>query len=204
MDADNFQTPIPPLNPSVLSRFAQAAHDWKSEGALWVDLPWQVPEDFTRATRPLFCHGKDVQTPHGTLLASGEQAFLWLDSQRLLPDICMVGWTPCFRDEAVLDGWHQYSFIKLEAYLPIASDVDAEKALDRLACRARAHFERWSGQRIFRRNLADGSIDLELNEHEIGSYGVRSHPTIKGRRYAYGTVLAEPRFSMAMEASRQV
>lgn len=197
MDAAEFTVPIPRLPPTVIARFAQVSDWWLRRGSRWVDLPWQVPSCFTQATRPLFCHVQDVDTPHGTLLASGEQAFLWLDAQRRLPEECMVGWTPCFRDEAVLDDWHQYGFIKLEAYRPLGHACDRVAELLSMVDRAQECFSLYSGQDVVRRPLADGTIDLELNGHEVGSYGIRKHPTVPARQYVYGTVLAEPRFSMA-------
>lgn len=200
MDAASLAVPVPRLDPLVLARFAAAGKAWIDEGATWIDLPWQVPAEFTRATRPLFCHGRDVETPHGTLLASGEQAFLWLDAQRRLPATCLVGWTPCFRDEPVLDDWHQYGFIKLEAYRPLDGSADPQVELLAMVDRAQRHFRCWAAQDIVRRPLADGTIDLELNGHEVGSYGIRRHPTLTSRQYVYGTVLAEPRFSMATSA----
>lgn len=186
------------LGPDTIYRFHRACKDWIDEGAQWVDLPWTVPKQFTDATRPMLEFGQDIQTPHGMLLASGEQAFLWMDSQNLLPPHCHIGWTPCFRDEPVIDRWHRYGFMKVEAYQPLSSRDHQKSALMALVDRAQSHFERWSGRHVRQRWFPDGTCDIEINGVEVGSYGIRRHPTHAHREYLYGTVLAEPRFSEAL------
>lgn len=193
--ASSSEPVISRLDPDVLYRFHRAARDWVEAGAAWVDLPWTVPLQFIQATRPELSFGQDVATPRGMLVASGEQAFLWLDSQDMMQPRCHVGWTPCFRDEPVIDQWHRYAFIKLEAYRPLAKHEHQKSVLMALVDQAQGHFERWSGRNARQRWFRDGTCDIEIDGREVGSYGVRSHPTIEGREYVFGTALAEPRFS---------
>lgn len=187
----------PKIEPAALARLAQAAKDWVGEGAIWVDLPWTAPEFFVESTRPEWSQVQ-MPTQYGHLVASGEQSFLWLDDRKELPRGCLIGWTPCFRDEPVFDKWHQFGFMKIEAYQVLQEGEHPASMLSALVDRAAAHFEKWAGRHVHQKFFRDGTADIELNGHEVGSYGIRKHPSIEGRSYLYGTVLAEPRFSTAL------
>lgn len=188
----------PRLGVSALSRFHKAAQDWIDSGAKWVDLPWTAPEAHVESTRPLSA-GAQLQTPHGHLLASGEQAFLWLAERDMLPSGLLIGWSPCFRDEPVFDRWHQFGFMKIEAYKLLHEKDHPISELSKLVEHAATHFENWAGRHVYQKFFRDGTADIDLNGHEIGSYGIRKHPFLAGKSYLYGTVLAEPRFSTALE-----
>lgn len=188
----------PSLGPEALSRFSKAAAWWIEHGAHWVDLPWVVPARFMLATRPTDIQVRDVATPYGFLVASGEQAFLWLDEQKRLDAHTWIGWSPCFRDEPVLDELHQYAFIKLELYRPLGPNDSSAEALTHFVDLAQKGFEVLSGITPQKRAVSDNQIDLEIKGIEVGSYGIRPHPTLIGRTYVYGTALAEPRLSKAL------
>jgi hypothetical protein len=197
MAAVNPAMQSPQLGLSVMARLATAAQDWVKEGAIWVDLPWTAPEFFVECTRPAWSK-TNFPTGHGHLVASGEQSFLWLDDRNELPSGRLIGWTPCFRDEPVFDRWHQFGFLKIETYQVLQEGEHPASALSELVNRAAAHFECWADHHVHQKFFRDGTADIELNGHEIGSYGIRKHPSLIGRSYLYGTVLAEPRFSTAL------
>lgn len=193
------------ISPTALARIACALEIWQGEGAQLVSLPWVAPEEFVKATRPQGLFGKDVATPHGYLLASGEQAFCWLARQGLLEqEGPFVGWTPCFRNEPSFDGTHHYGFAKAEAFawtelspLPLQIRVLANRALAAMRLLA------GPGIPVSLAPQDDGSIDVEMAGIEIGSVGARKLPG-KGppRTYLYATVLSEPRFSQALEIAQ--
>lgn len=197
MDAVNPAMQSPRLGPEALARFSIACSDWLAAGSTWVDLPWTAPEFFVESTRPDGVSAR-LPTPHGHLVASGEQSFLWLDERGLLPEGRLIGWTPCFRDEPKFDRWHQFGFMKMEVYEVLRPGDHPASSLYALVSHAAGHFERWAGKHVHQKFFRDGTADIDLNGHEIGSYGVRPHPSIPGRSYLYGTVLAEPRFSTAL------
>lgn len=194
-------------NEGALDRLNRALVFWATRGFAYVALPWVAPEDCRAVTRP-FGAGEDfLLAPFGGLVASGEQSFLDLDRHGGLPaGEAFIGWTPCFRREPVLDRLHQFAFIKAELFVRVKPDQIAE-ALDRLLVDAQGFFT----EQAFRDGVPDlplapvpmddGSWDIEADGVEVGSYGIRR--TLTGATYLYGTALAEPRWSAAVELWRQ-
>lgn len=201
------------IAPAVTGPFAansllllhRAVEWWVAQGFQYVDLPWMVPKEFSDATRPAYC--RDIESLHGSFVASGEQSFLQLWEQERLPAGApgYIGWTPCLRDE-VLDTTHQHGFMKAEWFVPLDPARDAmwrswllklvgdqsvmfgtltRRAGESLPPRAEAF---WSGPE---------QIDLMIGGLEVGSYGRRF---FNGRPYLYGTALALPRFTQATQA----
>lgn len=188
---------FPSVGPAQLDRLVRFSKAWVEDGATWVDLPWVAPMPLVRETCP---PGRRIfETPHGCLLASGEQAFIWLDGLGQLPTGLLVGWSPCYRDEDPIEQWHRFAFAKVEAYRMLGQEEHSHSALMEMVDMAARHMEKISpGVHVRQRWFKDGTADLEINGHEVGSYGVRPHPSREGRRYLYGTVVAEPRFTMAL------
>lgn len=200
-----------PLAESSLFLLDACLSAWTSRGFRYVSLPWVVPTRYTDVTRPP--GATDVLTPHGALVASGEQAFLQLWDEAHLPPsrLGYIGWTPCFRDEPVLDDLHHHAFIKAELFIPLEAaclaELDAlEGPSQRLLARLveqQAEVFRLLASREGRRGIplvqerVDGrQTDLLLAGIELGSYGLRC---FKDRAYLYGTALALPRFHVALE-----
>ena len=99
------------FTPQSLSLIDKSICYWQKQGYVFVDLPWVIEERYTRATCPP--GGKEVVTPYGNLVASGEQSFLKLYTEKSLPLAPgYVGWTPCFRDEPFFDQLHQFYFLE--------------------------------------------------------------------------------------------
>ena len=201
------------IPPQALARLARAITHWQGVGAQWVSLPWWAPAEFVQGTRPPHVTGLDTDTPHGQLLASGEQAFCWLGSLGQLPNSLCVGWTPCFRDENVFDQHHHYGFLKAELFQWVVSDgsatldAKANKMVRQLVTQACQLFNLWLGEE----NIAAPSavisptpegFDVLCVGVELGSYGYRFCPQTR-QPYIYGTALAEPRFGEVLGLCKQ-
>jgi hypothetical protein len=178
---------------------------WQTQGFVYVDLPWMVPSRYADAHRPAFC--RDVPTLHGSFVGSGEQSFLMLREKGLLAGGApgFIGWTPCLRDEAVLDDTHQHGFMKAEWYVPLMrAQVSSWRArLDELLTAQEMMFRAVAlysegpiGLRIEREESGAAQHDLVIGGLEVGSYGLRH---FAGQSYIYGTALALPRFTQALE-----
>lgn len=168
-----------------------------------VELPWVIPERFTAATRP--ADRAELSLPQGNLIASGEQSFLMLMSDRALPAAPgYVGWSPCFRAEPCLDELHRLTFLKAEVFIPVNSYEAGRNALPLLLERQRRLFQHLialseaSSLTLTLEPLEEAQLDWLLNGIEIGSYGVRAFEDVFW--YLYGTALALPRFRQALAA----
>lgn len=185
----------PLFNGETIGRVQQALNYWQEREYQFVNLPWLASRPVLEYTRPPQAQGEDIHTPHGGLVASGEQSFiqLWLDG-KLKPDTGYIGWTPCFRQEAVFDALHHFYFIKAELFVLCAS-LDADSIQRAMVREAKSYFVREAGTASVV-SLEDSQIDIEVCGIEVGSYGQRKMPT--GETYVYGTALAEPRLSQAI------
>lgn len=215
-----------PFQDNAFQLMHNAIRWWQRKGFQYVDLPWIVPRQYSDATRPP--SARDISTSHGSFVASGEQSFLqlWdegrlsthrtdaLGSQEQLAEVQgtgqvpvpgYIGWTPCLRDEPVLDEHHQHGFMKAEWFVPLSSSQSPNLALAKLIERQIEMFEFVAGDSLDQTGClavlpqANLQFDLVLCDIEIGSYGVR---TFKDKAYIYGTALALPRFSQAVATHR--
>lgn len=196
-----------PFTQNSLGLLQWILDEWCRRGLTMVDLPWLVPSAFSDATRPEF--SRDLRTPQGSLVGSGEQSFLYMWSQGLLPAAAAgyVGWTPCFRDENV-DELHQHAFMKVEWFIPLAPEnvqrwalrmaqmIVAQEVLF-LALAKHVNPNAEAAFSIVR--ISDDQFDINLNGIEVGSYGFRPFGS---KCYLYGTGLALPRFNQALGACR--
>lgn len=193
-----------PFPPNSLLLLHLAIQWWQTQGFMYVDLPWMVPGGYAAAHRPAFC--RDISTPHGSFVGSGEHSFLMLREQGLLAGGApgFIGWTPCLRDESVLDETHQHGFMKAEWYVSLErTDVSGWRTrLDELMAAQEMMFRAVAlyaegpiGMRIDREECGAAQTDLVVAGLEVGSYGLRH---FKGQSYLYGTALALPRFTQAL------
>lgn len=190
-----------PFTPDSLHLLQLAIDNWRLHGLVFVDLPWIVRKEYSDATRPPEC--RDIATPEGSFVASGEQSFLQLwDTNALPAGDGFIGWTPCLRDDPV-DSWHQHGFMKAEWFIPLQELQNWEAILH-----AHIHIQ----QQIFnaiaehlddsrpapaidRLRISETQYDLVTNDIELGSYGLRQ---FKKKWYLFGTAVALPRFTQAI------
>lgn len=155
-----------------------------------VEAPWAIPAEFNKIT----CQDEgrifDVKGL-GSLVGSSEQSFLFMELTGLITPGRYVTLTPCFRNEKETES-HKPYFMKTELYssVPGVSLRDAEEMLRQTTyvIREICGVEPTPVK-------TDEGWDLEVNGVEVGSYGLRRH---EGHSWAYGTGLAEPRLSYAL------
>lgn len=176
------------------SKLHDAKCVWEAHGYQYIETPYWVTREAIEMTFPA-----DVE-PHknryhveGTdryLVASGEQGFAQMMIDGTLPPgrYCTIG--PCFRDDAI-DELHQNHFVKLE----IIDTTGSASALGDMISTAQ---ELFSYMCLSKPVLVEyqGGYDIEIAGVEVGSYGFRE---ANGFGWAYGTGLAEPRLSIAVE-----
>lgn len=189
-----------------IALLGKALNYYEDLGYTRVDLPWAVPAKWMQLTTPNL-NKAVVGTDY--LVASAEQAFLYCDDMGLLPAGRYVGMTPCFRPGDTGTN-KQETFYKVELYRTDAVDRYAvDEMLLQVSEFARQELRGTEflievvetpdedGYYHTTRLHTDKSCDINLNGIEIGSYGLRQN---EERYWAYGTGLAEPRFSMARNA----
>lgn len=165
-------------------------------GYKYVHLPWSVPIAYIEATLPANSNPVTMLDGEHPLIGSAEQAFLqYADTHKAKGKFMSV--TPCFRSEAAYNIYTAPYFVKLELFCNNHDVPDYEP----LICDANAFMG--SRIKVIRIGTSYNSDDLvAADTHlELGSYGIRSFPaghTFCGESYAYGTGLAEPRFSSAI------
>lgn len=128
-----------------------------------------------------------------SFIGSAEQAFIQLYENDKSLHGSYFAITPCHRDEKVIDDTHLNIFLKIElinigVHKQDLIKDDAMLVFTSLYPNGKFSTE-FSGGR-------DGEEDILLNGIEIGSYGEDTMPS--GMQYTYGTGLAEPRFSYAI------
>jgi len=188
------------------------------------DLPWLVPEKAILMTLPGGSAPDSLERrlrqiaetwkrdeEQLSLLGSAEQAFVheMMTDTDLEVGTKYYAITPCFRDEPVLDRLHRRHFMKLELFQQLpshASNLDAACAVGdmieaSIQVMTQVTCSGYYDTRVELQQVAtpDG-VDLEIAGIEVGSYGYRR---TNGLLWAYGTGLAEPRMSEALEVLRQ-
>lgn len=164
---------------------ADAIAYYERIGYTYVEVPYAVSKDIIRLTLPPeYDDAVQPVEPFGCLVGSAEQSLLSMD----LPPQDGLGYvacSPCFRPEPVLNELYQFHFMKVELFQtdnlnPIRMLLDAQMFMNRFAL-----------TEVVR---TDQGKDLTVDGIEVGSYGFRS---AEGRKWACGTGLALPRFSVA-------
>lgn len=194
---------------SILS---DALNYYRGLGYHYVEVPWVVPEATVDLTIPdprfgvrladNVVNGKrygqscmDEDEP-GVLVGSAEQSFLYMEERGLLMPGRYLACTPCFRHEEYTSPLRRPHFMKVELYV---NDLIPGR-LDEIVGHAWGFFNQNISQHrdeLLVVNTPDG-FDIEVNGYEVGSYGIRD---VKGMRWAYGTGVAEPRFSASLAAT---
>lgn len=169
-----------------------------------IDVPWAVPSEIARVTydwgkgrHPYQLESDEV------LVGSAEQSFIHLRRKELL-DVQKryVALSPCFRGEDIINGLYRREFMKVELYIPNGTLLD----IHRMMMNAIWVFAELSGidSGEFRIIETHEGWDIILDDIELGSYG-RRKDTYRGFDlwWAYGTGIAEPRFSEAVRRYKQ-
>lgn len=177
------------------SKLSHAVLVAQSLGFKKVEVNWIIPGYIGDITRPENAHRISVrseETHHnGELIASGETGLVHDRGKYTEPDQRLMTVTPCFRSEPYYThGLYEPWFMKLE--LMIANPTDDLKAATEVMSVAKTIMGTWTRKLVFDPVVGD----LMLNDIEVGSYGIRGYEDF---RWAYGTGLAEPRFTYALE-----
>ena len=170
---------------------ADAISFYEGLGYEYIEVPWSARGDAMCLTTPngilLFPLRDEF------LLASGEQIFIQMMQDGELKDgeryMCV---TPCFRDEPHYTPLVRPYFLKVELIV-VGSDEQAD--VDRALSHAESFFNRYLPKPV-ERLKTDIGIDIMYNDVELGSYGLRDHPTTGP--WVYATGVAEPRFSQVL------
>ena len=183
------------MNQDVIdySLIGQAQLYYKALGYTNIDTPWLVTPQAITATLPP--NSMLVQSNFGCLVGSGEQGFIqMMIDGTLLPGKYQTS-TPCFREEKEYNDFTRRSFFKTELiwYKP---DTDLKTAYDAVLNNALSCFFEISNAETLNCVQTSEGFDICCNEVEIGSYGVRKWGD---HIWVYGTGLAEPRFTLAVQ-----
>lgn len=178
---------------------ARACSYYTSLGYQQVEVPWAVPSEIAEATMPpdashFRIHGRDTDL---VLVGSAEQGFLHLACHKDGPKLGKMYFSvsPCFRGEvAYIRGVLQPVFMKLELFALEQTPKNSEsyKGLYHILMDDAQMFMNREGVPVTSLQISENSHDLVHHSMELGSYGTRSFNQVS---WAYGTGLAEPRFS---------
>lgn len=188
---------------------AQTVEHYSGLGYQQIEVPWCVPESLNVDTKPhtdrsfVQPFGMFSNDPH-ELVGSAEQGFMYLMQQGRLTPGKYLSVSPCFRFDDY-DATHFPWFMKVELCEFLAPDDDHQIALNQMVHQCGVFFDRLmkapysfynqKSKRVECKVVAiQDTFDIEINNIEVGSYGIRS---IAGHQYVYGTGLALPRFSIA-------
>ncbi len=167
---------------------ADSIEYYEKKGFSRIESPWTVTEEISAITKP--DDRIDFKLEHNgkVLVASGEQSFLYLYLKNFLPKGRFQTVTPCFRFES-FDFLHTKYFMKNE--LIITDKVDS-KEVGKLVDNSMNFFNKYLDKNYINVIETDDGYDINYKEYELGSYGIRECEFLK---WAYGTGIAEPRFS---------
>lgn len=203
------------MNTIDYSLLAKAQAEYEAIGYRTIEVPWRVSTGIINVTRPPQARGDYIieGTDKG-LIASGEQGFMSLMNKGILPAGRYQTITPCFRNEAY-DDTHSKQFMKLELIEIIENPheycldefvarmvqavMDVFKKLGALQSENLQCTQQHPNDPLLVSSACDIEIKLKNRSIELGSYGVRQ---AHFGTWAYGTGLAEPRFSKSVAALR--
>jgi len=204
------------VGPAQYKRLLSAIDYYEKCGFKYIDVPWAVGAEAIGITRPPWASvegGCEMVAGGGHLfpVASAEQSFiqLQLDALNGSLDNRIAGsyqtLTPCFRNEPTLDDLHQPYFMKLEL---ISWYRTTREDMDKMIAHARTLFEAELWVDCIHNADPDpiGIVAYDLvTTHsgvELGSYGIRETEYLG--RWLYGTGLAEPRYTYALEQEPEI
>jgi seryl-tRNA synthetase len=160
---------------------------YENKGFSRIETPWLVTEAVDSITRPKDIEPFIVQAKKKNLIASGEQAFLYLYLKEYLPKGKFQTVTPCFRNDS-FDFTHTKYFMKNEL---IQTDEVTKIKLEEMVENSLTFLQSKFPIPLRIETTNDG-FDIMLEDYELGSYGIRECNFLK---WIYGTACAEPRTS---------
>jgi hypothetical protein len=203
-----------------MARLLDAKEYFVQRGFKFLDAPWAVTREAVMMTRPPWVAGEPFGYAAGGVfqypVASAEQSFIQMQMDaiaagtRIGGNYCAI--TPCFRNESVLDDLHHPYFMKLELIVWNGGIRDLTGMLDiAREWLGREHPGDHPGDDLLTSVVPNNDpdplsvtqaydISTVLTGIELGSYGIRMHDKVG--RWAYGTGLAEPRYSLALEREK--
>jgi hypothetical protein len=164
---------------------ADAVKFYIDHGYEYVTVPWSVDKDIAS----LYTDNDPSVLVNGqALVGSAEQSFVQMIERGELSHGRYVAVSPCFRDDDV-DDMHVKEFMKVE--LIDVSNNSCSSLIDD------AYKFMSTYKPISVCQTATNEFDLQMNGIEIGSYGSRSR---NNNIWSYGTGVAEPRFTRAINS----
>lgn len=172
---------------------ANSIKHYSAQGFTRIEVPWTVTKGVADITRPIDApEFRLVHENNKVLVASAEQSFLYQYAKGFLPKGKFQAITPCFRKES-FDSLHTKYFIKNELINTIST---TNEDLLNMIYTAVEFFNNTLGKEVTVLPTSQLSYDIMYHDIELGSYGIRSCDFLT---WIYGTGVAEPRLSAAME-----
>lgn len=184
------------ITPEMLLRFQEAQVYFERLGFQNIEVPWIVSPDSTALTLPK--ERRDLSTHLGSLIGSGEQSFIELMFQGRLKPGRYQAITPCFREEPKLSQLHRWCFLKLELIHveTVCNPMDPRELAELVS----DFYQQWMDVSVVQSGKANEFDIWGPEDIELGSYGYRRLKEPDATYiWTYGTGLAEPRFSIALE-----
>jgi aspartyl/asparaginyl-tRNA synthetase len=190
---------------------------YATRGYTYIETPWWVSSAALYSTIPMnirsFCIDthkpglrRSAEEPEGYLVGSAEQGLVQHMLDGALESGKYVAAGPCFRNEPIVDDLHLTSFFKTELLYYIDTSDVIHSSIDRLinqalldARQVMEYLASNLGRTVWIKTVTTAfGYDLTLNGIEVGSYGYRSY---HDHHWVYGTGLALPRFTQALETA---
>lgn len=206
------------VGPEQYNRLLRAIDYYERHGFKYINVPWCVSEEAMMITRPEWAKSSICTLIAGgeptCPVASAEQSFLQLQIDAIGRGERMAGKyvaiTPCFRNEPVLDDLHQAYFMKVELihWGETADGVCLRDVYDMVNTAQMLLNCHVPTIRVVNEEPDPVSVGyaFDINAKstgiELGSYGIREYPAVG--RWVYGTGLAEPRMTYAIEKDTTV
>ena len=187
-----------------MKNFIKIVNEYSAQRYNMTTVPMLIDKKIVETTLP-----KDKQAcmfnDQYAYVGSAEQSFLHLKAGKLATGKHMA-MTSCYRDDAE-DESHIRVFLKLELIHVLSPDVISSNsevnrnlmsmikkcsATFRDVCHSEEIFDNISVEFV---GNNESQHDILLNGIEIGRYGIRDY---LGKKYIYGTGVAEPRLSYAL------
>jgi hypothetical protein len=159
---------------------------YERSGFKRIEAPWTVTKAVSAITKLIEKIDWEITGKNKVLVASGEQGFLYLSLKGFLPPGKYMTITPCFREE-VFDITHTKYFMKNEL---IDTENVTKKNLIEIVNISHQFMKSYIPD-CYIIETKEG-FDINYNDIELGSYGIRTCPYLK---WIYATGVAEPRFS---------